>query len=203
MQKEAKPDQKKFEWNRQFFHIILGIAIVALVMYGLLDQLIILVIIMLGLALSYACKRMRVPVISRLLEKFERKEELKKFPGKGTLFYFIGVFVSLVLFPGEIAMASIMVLALGDSISHIYGINYGKLKTPLSRTKFLEGTIAGILFGFIGALVFLPWHEALIASFFGMVVEAVEVKIGGQQFDDNLLIPIASGAAVLLWRLLV
>ena len=41
-----------------------------------------------------------------------------------------------------------MVLAFDDSISHLYGLHYGKTKHPLSRTKFLEGTIAGFIAGF-------------------------------------------------------
>ena len=198
-------EQKIFEWNRQFFHVILGAVIVALVMYGLLDWILMLAVIIFGLILSYICKKARVPAVSYLLEKFERKDELKKFPGKGTLFYFIGAFICVVLFQNEIniALASIMVLAFGDSISHIYGINYGKIEHPLSKTKFLEGTIAGIIFAFIGALVFLPWHEALIASVIGMTVEAIDFKIGAHQFDDNLLIPLASGISVWVLRLII
>ena len=99
-------------------------------------------------------------------------------------------------------MASIMVLALGDSISHLYGLHYGKTKHPFSKTKFLEGTIAGIIFGFIGAFVFLPWWEALLASLAAMIVEAIEIKIGTQQVDDNLIVPFVAGAVVWIVRLI-
>ncbi len=105
------------------------------------------------------------------------------------------------MFPKDIAMASIMVLALGDSISHLYGLHYGKTKHPLSKTKFMEGTIAGTIFGFIGAFVFLPWWEAFLASFAAMIVEAIEIKIGTNQVDDNLIVPFVAGAAVWLMRL--
>jgi len=202
----------KFEWNRQLFHIFLGIVIVVLLMYGILGYDItvlgiiiryvdILGIIILGFLLSYLSKKIKIPVIYQLLQKLERNEELQRFPGKGTIFYFIGVFVSLMLFPKDIAMASIMVLALGDSISHLFGLHYGRTRHPLSKTKFLEGTIAGFAAGFIGALVFLPWHEAFFASLAAMIVEAIEVKIGTQQVDDNLLVPLVAGAVVLAIRL--
>src|SRR3989338_4256889 len=201
-----------FEWNRQLFHIFLGIVIVVLLMYGILGYDItvlgiiiryvdILGIIILGFLLSYLSKKIKIPVIYQLLQKLERNEELQRFPGKGTIFYFIGVFVSLMLFPKDIAMASIMVLALGDSISHLFGLHYGRTRHPLSKTKFLEGTIAGFAAGFIGALVFLPWHEAFFASLAAMIVEAIEVKIGTQQVDDNLLVPLVAGAVVLAIRL--
>ena len=192
----------KFEWNRQLFHIFLGTGIVALLVYDIIDKNKILIIIIIGLVLSYISKKIKMPVVYPLLQKFERKEDIKKFPGKGIIFYFIGVFVALLLFPKDIAMASIMVLALGDSISHLYGLHFGKTKHPFSKTKFFEGTIAGIIFGFIGAFVFLPWHEAFLASLAAMVVEAIEIKTGTKQVDDNLIMPFVAGAAVWLVRLI-
>ena len=191
-----------FEWNRQLFHIFLGIFIVLLLKYGLIDGKIFLIIILIGLVLSYLSRYSRIPVIYWLLKKFERKNEIKTFPGKGMNFYLIGCYISLILFSKEIAMASIMVLALGDSISHLYGLHFGKIKHPLSNKKFLEGTIAGFIFGFIGALAFLPWHEAVIASLAAMIVEAIEIKIGTQQVDDNLVIPFVAGASVWAVRIL-
>ena len=190
-----------FEWNRQLFHIFLGIVIVVLLLYDFIDRKIILIAVIIGLILSHLSRKTRIPVIYDLLQKFERKEELVKFPGKGIIFYFIGAYISLLLFPKDIAMASILVLALGDSISHLCGLHFGKIKHPLSKTKFLEGTIAGFIFGFIGALVFLPWWEALIASLAAMIVEAVEIKIGTQQVDDNFIVPFVAGAAVWVVRL--
>lgn len=191
-----------FEWNRQIFHMLLGIAIVALLKFGFIGKNIILGAIIFGLLLSYLSKKIKIPIIHSLLGKFERKHELKKFPGKGVIFYFVGVYASLLLFSKEITMASIMVLAMGDSVSHLFGLHYGKIKHPLSKEKFLEGTIAGFTAGFIGALVFLPWHEAFFASLIAMAVEAVEIKIGAQQIDDNLIVPIAAGAAVWVARLI-
>ncbi len=191
-----------FEWNRQLFHIFLGIAIVVLLVYGFINKEMILIAAIIGLILSYLSKKIKIPVIHNLLEIFERKEDIDKFPGKGIIFYLIGVYVALLLFPKDIAMASVMVLALGDSVSHLYGLHYGKIKHPLSKTKFLEGTIAGFIFGFIGAFVFLPWWEALLASFAAMIVEAVEMKIGAQQVDDNLIMPFVAGSVVWVVRLL-
>ncbi|MBI2656714.1 hypothetical protein HYX03_03170 [Candidatus Woesearchaeota archaeon] len=191
-----------FEWNRQIFHIFLGIGIVALLVYGFVNKEMILTAAIIGLILSYLSKKIEIPVIRNLLEIFERREDIGKFPGKGIIFYLIGVYVALLLFPKDVAMASVMVLALGDSVSHLYGLHYGKIKHPLSKTKFLEGTIAGFIFGFIGAFVFLPWWEALLASFAAMIIEAVEIKIGTQQVDDNLIMPFVAGSVVWLVRLL-
>ena len=185
-----------FEWNRQLFHLFLGITISILLMYGFINKELVLIVIITGIILSYLSKKTRITVICNLLEIFERKEDIKKFPGKGIIFYFIGVYIALLLFSKDIAMASIMVLALGDSISHIYGLHYGKIKHPLSKTKFLEGTIAGFVAGFLGAVIFIPLAEALIASLAAMIIEAIEIRIGTEQVDDNLIIPVVAGAAV-------
>ncbi|MBI2124510.1 hypothetical protein HYT92_01840 [Candidatus Pacearchaeota archaeon] len=93
-----------------------------------------------------------------------------------------------------------MILALGDSISHLYGLNYGRIRYPLSKTKFLEGTIAGFAAGFLGALIFLPWHQAFLASFAAMIVEAIEIKVGANQVDDNLVVPVVAGAVAWAFR---
>lgn len=190
----------EFELNRQVFHILFGLIIVVILLYGFFNKEIILGLILIGTVLSFLSRRMQVPVIHNLLLKFERENEIRKFPGKSMIFYLIGIYVSLVLFSMEVAMASIMVLALGDSVSHLYGLHYGKIKHPLSKTKFLEGTIAGFIAGFIGAFAFLPWHEAFFASLTAMIIEGIEIKIGTEQVDDNLIVPFVAGAAVWLIR---
>jgi len=194
-------DISNFEWYRQIFHIFLGIAIAALLLYDFIDKNIILMLIILGLIISYISKKTKIPVVYDLLKKFERNEEIEKFPGKGVIFYFIGAYVALLLFPKDIAMASIMVLAFGDSVSHIYGLHFGKTRYSFSKTKFIEGTIAGFIAGFIGALVFARWYESLLASLAAVLVEAIEIKIGAQQVDDNLIIPFVAGAVIWIIRL--
>src|SRR3989344_1209408 len=189
-----------FEFNRQMFHIFLGLALVLLLKYGFMGDKFILILVIIGIILSYLSKKYDIPVIRDLLQKFERKEDLEKFPGKGIIFYLIGAYVSLVLFPKEIAMASIMILAFGDSVSHMFGLHYGKRKHPLSKTKFLEGTIAGFIAGFLGALIFLPFLEAFLASLAAMIVEGVEMKIRAEQVDDNLIIPLVAGTVAWLLR---
>ncbi len=194
--------QIEFEWRRQLFHILLGIVIVALLIYGFLTKEIILLAIIVGFILSYLSRKTSIPIIYDLLETFERENEIKNFPGKGIIFYFIGSFIALIIFPKDIAMASILVLAFGDSISHLFGLHIGKIKHPLSKTKFIEGSIAGFLAGFIGAKIFLPWNEAFFASLAAMFVEAIEIKMGAQQVDDNLIVPFVAGATVWLIRLI-
>jgi len=192
---------KQFEQNRQIFHIFLGITIVILLMFGFINKEMILLATIAGLIVSYLSKSRKIPVIYNLLDKFEREKDINNFPGKGMIFYFIGVYLVLLLFPKDIAMASIMVLALGDSVSHLFGLHFGKIKHPFSKTRFLEGTFAGFVAGFIGALVFARPIEAFFASLVAMIVEGIEIKIGTDQVDDNLIIPLVAGAVIWLIRL--
>jgi len=192
----------KFEIKRQLFHIFLGLVIVALLKYGIIGKEIILTVLIIGVVISFLSRSMKIPIIHQLLQKFERKEEIEKFPGKGVIFYFIGAYISISLFSKDIALASIMILALGDSVSHLFGLHFGKIKHPLSKTKFLEGTIAGFFAGFLGALIFVGLTEAFFASLIAMIFEAIEIKIGAEQVDDNLIMPFVAGAAVWIVRLL-
>ena len=181
--------------------MLFGVAIVILLKYSFINNETILAAIIAGLVISYLSRKITIPVIWDLLMMFERKKDIERFPGKGMIFYLIGSFISLLLFPKEVAMASILVLAFGDSISHIYGLHYGRIKHPLSKTKFFEGTIAGFIAGFLGALAFLPLNEAFFASLAAMIVEAIEIKIGTEQVDDNLIIPVVAGTVVWAIRL--
>ena len=89
----------EFEINRQIFHLLFGLAIVILLVYGLLSDEIILGLILIGIILSFLSRRIKVPIIRNLLHRFEREKEIRKFPGKGIIFYLAGIYISLVLFP--------------------------------------------------------------------------------------------------------
>lgn len=194
---------KNIEPKRQLFHMLFGIIIVVLLIYGLLRITHLFFLVVIGIMLSFLSKKFKIPIIFWFLENFEREKDLKEFPGKGVIFYLIGVFLVLSFFPLDIAMPSILILAFGDSVSRLFGIRYGKTRHFLTDKKFLEGFIAGLIAGFIGAKVFLPWHEALIASFFAMLAEGLEIKIGAEQIDDNIIIPLVAGISISVMRVLI
>jgi len=90
-----------------------------------------------------------------------------------------------------------MILALGDSVSRLVG-PYGYLKHPFHNEKFLEGVITGAAAGFIGALFFISWLPALIASTISMLIEGIDLEIKNFKIDDNLLIPVVAGGVISL-----
>jgi dolichol kinase len=186
------------EVKRQIFHIYIGLMLMFLIHKNILNWFSLLIIILVGVVISLISLKFDIPVISWFLDNFERKEYRKKFPGKGTLYFFVGVFLVVIMFPKEIALASVMILTLGDSVSHLIGKYFGKTKTILSSTKLLEGTIAGILVGFLGAVLFVSPLKAFLGSLVAMTFEAVEIKYL-RIIDDNVTVPVV--AALTIWIL--
>lgn len=189
------------EIRRQIFHICAGISLLFLAKYNILNPIHIFIILILGIIISLLSKRFKIPIVCWFLQKFERKEELKKFPGRGVVYLFAGALLSLKLFPPDIAYASIIILSLGDPISHLVGVRIGKVKHPLSNVKLVEGTLVGTLCAFIGALFFVPTLEALLASVGAMTAEVVEFEMNKQVVDDNIIVPIVAGSIMLLLRI--
>ena len=188
------------ELFRQIVHIIVGLATVGLVYFELFRPLTVFLLIIVGVCLSFISRYIEIPGISAFLNVFERDEVRYKFPGKGVIFFFTGVLLSLQLFERDIALAAIMVLTLGDSISHIVGARIGEMKNIFNPqgNKLLEGTLIGSMTGFVGALLFVPIPEAFLGSLGAMMAEVVEIELNQNQLDDNLVVPIVAGTIMML-----
>lgn len=193
----------RLETKRQLFHLVVGVFTATLLHYGLLTPLLMLIGIIKGLIVALLSKKFRIPVIAWLLDEFERKEDMKTLPGKGAIYYAVGCLLAVYLFPKDIAIAAILILAFGDSISHLFGVHYGRIKHPFNDKKFLEGTLFGFLASFAISLFFISLPEAFFASTAAMLIEAVEVKIGANTINDNLMIPLVSGVVISVVRVLV
>lgn len=188
----------RLEIKRKLLHISMGIIIVLLLLYGLIGKMHIFFLVIVSIVISFLSKKHRITLVDKFMQNFERDQNLKKFPGKGVIFYLIGIYLVLSFFPMDIALAAILILTFADSISHLFGIRFGRTRHPFVSTKFLEGWFAGLIAGFVAALVFVPWYEALAASFFAMLVEGIEIKTGKEEeIDDNVLIPLV--AAIAIW----
>jgi len=184
------------EFRRQILHIFFGISLISLLKLKILNPKIIFLGLILGLFLILLCKkRCRLPLIYRILNCFERKKHLEVFPGRGIFFYLLGTFLVLILFPLEIAIAGLAILAFGDAVTNIVGQNFGLVRILFKPKKRIEGTLAGILAGFLGATFFTSLHPIalLVASSLAMLAEIPHFKIFGFSLDDNLLIPLTAG----------
>lgn len=201
------------EVRRQLFHGTLGVIIVALLYFGVFEWFgdmlslpflrpsagIFLIILIIGAVVISLSRKYKIPLIHWLLTTFERPEEIKVFPGKGVFFAILGMFIVVALFEPPIAMASILILSLGDSTSHLVGQKVGRTKHPLSDTKFLEGHIAGILISAAAATFFVPFLWALIAASVAIFVEGIDMGLAGSRLaDDNLIVPVTAGVILFI-----
>jgi dolichol kinase len=193
------------EVRRQFVHIIVGVLIVALYHFSFITKWHMFYILIGGISISLASKKYRIPLFAQGLDWFERDDIRKIFPGKGVVFFFAGALLTMELFAKDIALAAIIILALGDSISHIVGRKIGTIKNIFNANslKLMEGTFAGILCGFFGALLFVHPVLAAAGAFCAMIAELIEMRFFGRMLDDNLLIPLVAGTVMHVIRLLV
>ncbi|OUJ18398.1 Dolichol kinase Sec59 [Methanonatronarchaeum thermophilum] len=197
-----------FEIKRQFIHIVLGFGMVFLLYVGFFefvglffglgflgaDAGGLLFFFLVGLLVSYGLKKTRIPFLSRLVERFERPEAKVVFPGRGALLGLFGGFLVVFLFPWDVALASIMVLAIGDSVSHVYGRFYGKIRHPFSKDKMVDGNLVGGVLGGFGALLFVGPVPGFVGSVTAMFLEGVDVI----EINDNILVPFVAGLIMYL-----
>ena len=193
-QKEAK-DIKLLEAKRQLFHAVVGVLIVAFFYYDILPLWLFFIIIITAVIIYLFWEEGYQPVLDWFIRNFERNKAEK---GIGALWYVLGCFFTLLLFPKNIALAALMILALGDSVSHHIGRFYGRIPHPLNKKKNVEGTLLGIFAGFAGAVLFVDALPAFIAAFVAMNAEVVEWKIGRWKLNDNFYIPLLAGVVLLL-----
>lgn len=190
--------KSKLELRRQIAHLVIGVVIVFLIELKLLTPNLLLIALVLGVLLSLTYKKRPIPIIHELLQLFERPKDIATFPGRGFIFLILGAYLSLLIFPISIAKGAIMILAVGDSISHLVGRYFGRTKVPFSSNKMLEGTVVAIVFSTLGALLFVDFTSAFLASLLTISLEAVYPEKIARYLDDNIAVPLLAGGIMLL-----
>lgn len=202
------------EVRRQLFHAAVGIFLVIFIYRGLFGFIgsffplslfyfipaisrTILLILIVGAMLVCTSRKRDIPVIAWFLNHFERPELRDDFPGKGCFFFFVGAFIISLFFGNSIVSASLLILAIGDSTSHLVGARFGKIKHPLNSDKNIEGNLVGaLLSGLAVSIIFHPLI-AFITSFIVMFVEGIYFPGIFEKFnEDNVTIPILSAILI-------
>ncbi len=120
----------------------------------------------------------------------------------GTSFLIVGTFVVVLLFPKNIAILSILLLAFGDPASSIFGVLYGRDK--IWGRKSLQGTLACFVVCACVCAVYFLTHNVMVerivlVSILGGVIGSLSELVQIKKFDDNMTFPIF--AAFGLWFL--
>ena len=188
------------ELKRQASHLLFGMVLAALVYFDLINAAVLagLTVVVLILSLEERSGQI-IPFFDFFLKHLERKSEEEGMRAQGLVFYLAGVTIAVAIFPKDIALASIMILAVGDSVSRIVG-PYGYLRHPLNSTKFIEGVLAGWVAAASAALFFVPYSYAFTAAAVAMYIEALDIEINNYKLDDNLTIPVIAGTVMLVMR---
>lgn len=170
--------------------MLFGLVLVILAYFGFVE---IIFLVMLGTVIFSVLveKEIQIPLLSKILPFFERDNERKGVRARGLVYYALGVTFVVALFPQNIAIAAILILALGDSCQRLLH-PFGKTKHPLSDKRFIESAVLAGVIAFGAILNFVPWWHGLIAVIIAMLLEAKDMKVGWYVFDDNFLIPVVS-----------
>jgi len=183
-------EQTHLEIKRQIFHLILGLVLAALVYYDIFTWQIIAAVTLVGALISLIVQKKKdIEIFDYFKKHFARDGE---YLGRAPLLFFLGVLLVVAFFPKNIAVASILILGVGDSISHLIGRFYGKIKTPLSEKKMLEGFFAGWITGALAAWYFVGLGFAIAAAGIAMLVEFSDIN----PVDDNIMVPVVSGVVL-------
>lgn len=184
--------------GRKFYHLVGGVGLMTLYYVLGRDQALRAYTILFIVVLVLDVARLTVPSVNRFVYtrfgSFIRSNEKQNLTG--TAPYILGVGLSFYFFTAEIATAAICFLAFGDVAATTIGERYGKTKIG---AKSLEGTAAFIIAGLFVGLVILPAAGVRllpgVIAVGAVIAAAVELIPAA---NDNLSIPILSGAAMML-----
>lgn len=115
-------------------------------------------------------------------------------------YLFWGFFITTFLFSKEIAVLCMAYLILGDGFASQIGKRYGKHK--IFRGRSLEGSIAGFTAALISGLILINFlNISLVLAVIGALI-ATLVEMFTFWADDNLTVPIITGALLTLISLI-
>ena len=113
--------------------------------------------------------------------------------------FMVAAFLSFVLFPREIACASILFPIFGDMFAKLFGMEFGRLKI---LEKTFEGTLAYVIFSLLAGYIYhlfvgFPFYIIIAGT-----MAAALAEIAPWKMDDNLSGALISGTVMYLFFIL-
>ena len=105
----------------------------------------------------------RLPIIAGLIHHTQRHAE--RMPTAALEFLF-SILVLGIWFHEPLFFAAIALLAFGDGAAGLVGANWGRIRLPWNERKTVEGVVAGVAGGILGAWFLLQVGETVHASRF-------------------------------------
>ncbi|QQS59418.1 hypothetical protein IPN35_00820 [Candidatus Peregrinibacteria bacterium] len=194
-----KKGEELLEIRRKILHLLIGVSVAALLWLNIVDGVFLLAIsfLILTFFLLFREHKSSLPIFHRLVSLFERKKHLDNVPGTSAIWFFFGCAVTALFFSRSIAVASIIILAFGDTFSNLVGHHWGRIATIFHPKKKIEGPIAAIFLSTIVAGLFVDFRAAFLASTVAMILEFPNWTFFGRRIDDNLIIPFSAALTLL------
>jgi dolichol kinase len=182
--------------GRKIFHLLGGLGLLSLYFIVSRDTALVLYSALAVIVLSLEIARLNIPAWNRFFytrfDSFIRQNEVRKLTG--TVPYILGVAVSLYAYSTDVASAAICFLAFGDVAATTIGERYGKTKIG---DKSLEGSVAFVVAALVaGAALHLLGLGLAPAVLVIGAVAAAGVELLPLRLNDNLMIPILTGAVM-------
>jgi dolichol kinase/phosphoserine phosphatase len=136
--------------------------------------------------------RKNMPIISAITRNAASPTERYEFAA-APLYFAMGIFLTLLLFPAPVNGAAIAIFTLGDSTASLFGGLISKKPLPFNKGKTVEGSLTGFFFAFMAGLFFVSPTLALIGAAVAMAIESLPLPV-----NDNILIPLGTGLTLLL-----
>ncbi len=186
------------EIGRQLVHMAFGVTLVVLIRSTVIAPWMLLLLAAIGGILSLLHVRFGIRPFARIISVLERPSDRASFPGRGILFYLLGSWIVLTVFPLGVASAAILILAFGDGTASLLGKSLGSTPIAYNAHKSWEGTFGGIVMATIAAGFFFPWWIAFVSSLMAMLLETFPLRIKGRPLDDNLILPFVAATVIVL-----
>jgi dolichol kinase/phosphoserine phosphatase len=136
--------------------------------------------------------RKNMPIISAITRNAASPTERYEFAA-APLYFAMGIFLTLLLFPAPVNGAAIAIFTLGDSTASLFGGLISKKPLPFNKGKTVEGSLIGFFFAFMAGIFFVSPVLALIGAAVAMAIESLPLPV-----NDNILIPLGTGLTLLL-----
>lgn len=203
------PSLRPTNYARNVFHVISALSVLILIQYILNPTGMIIAAAAFALAGwgMETARRYSTQANTLIMKAFTPVAHPHEYHRVNSATWYVSALLILSL-TGSALMCSVAVIVLGfaDPAAALIGRRFGRIS--LINGRSLEGTLTFIVTGFIGALgVIQLWHPEIslshaclmgaVAAVFGGIAELVSSKV-----DDNMTIPLASGAGCALIALL-
>ncbi len=183
--------------RRKIFHIAMGTFFVCCMLLNDTTKWFFLLLLAVGIILSMVQERKRLPLITWLLERYDKKADL--IPGQGPVAFFSGALFAWFIFGGDIAIAAVIALSFGDPMAYVIGRSVTGPRLPWNKEKTVLGAVSFIVAPLV--LISLIWGPLLsvVISVSAAIVESVPWQ-KTVLTDDNIMVPILS--SIITWFLI-